>query len=63
MLPCQILDKHTIIDMISLKCISHHISHLSLHLQYCSEKSILANQINNSIYTSTHKDYNETKYL
>ena len=31
--PCQILDKHTIIDMFCSKSTSHHILHLSFRLQ------------------------------
>jgi len=49
MMSCyQILDKHTIIDMYCPKCTSQSISHLP-SICYCSEKSIIANNINDSI--------------
>jgi len=47
----QILDKHTIIDMLCSKWTSYCISHLRLRFRWhCSEKFILAKKINDSIY-------------
>jgi hypothetical protein len=50
MSPYQIFNKHTIVDMFCPKWISHRISHSQVLMWYCSEKSILAKQINNSIH-------------
>jgi hypothetical protein len=47
----QILDKDTIIDMFRTKLTSHRISHLGLRPRCdIADKSILAKQINDSIY-------------
>ena len=50
----QIIDKHAVIYMLCSKWTSHCISHLRLHpsMRDYSKKSILAKQINDSIYLS-----------
>jgi hypothetical protein len=48
----QILDTHTIFDMLCSKWTSYHISGFS-SMWYFSEKSMLSKQINDSIFSGT----------
>jgi len=61
----QILYKHTIIDMVLLEMgllITFHISVFTFGVKLLDEKSILAKQINNSIYVSSSW-YNDSLWL
>ena len=53
-LPCQIHDKHTLLEM---DFSSHLTPEASSLMQYSKEKSILAKQINVSVYVSVKTNF------